>query len=143
MLDLKRVRRGSGLFLLLAILIGLAYSCWADDVLVVHYKRYGGDYDGWTLWTWDDKTDQDPQELERVGQDESGLIFAVTKSEYGDGTQIGLLPKYKEWESKDPPDRIWTADMGDTVWILAGNPDLQTSQPDEGPTGKDVGDEIT
>jgi pullulanase len=143
MRGLERVRKGPGLLLVFLILLGLAHTCLADDVLVVHYKRYGGDYDGWTLWTWDDKTDQDSQELERVGRDESGLIFKVTRSEYGDGTQIGLLPKYKEWESKDPPDRIWTADMGDTVWLLAGNPNLQTSQPDEGPMGKDVGDVIT
>jgi len=135
--------KGLGFLAVLAILIGSIQTCLADDVLVVHYKRYGGDYDGWTLWTWDDKTDQDSQEIERVGQGEFGLIFKLNKTEYGDGTQIGLLPKYKDWESKDPPDRIWTPEMGDTVWILAGNPDLETSKPDEGPTGKDVGEVIT
>jgi pullulanase len=143
MRGLERVRKGSVLIVGLATLLCLAYACWADDVLVVHYKRYGGDYDGWTLWTWDDKTDLDSQELVRAGQDEFGLIFKVTKSEYGDGTQIGLLPKYKDWESKDPPDRIWTPDMGDTVWILAGDPALKTSQPDQESVGKDVGDVIT
>jgi len=143
MRDLKRLGKGIGLLLVLAVLAGLAETCLADDVLVVHYKRYGGDYEGWTLWTWDDKMDQDSQEIERAGQGELGLIFKLNKSEYGDGTQIGLLPKYKDWESKDPPDRIWTTEMGDTVWILAGNPELQTSQPDQGPAGKDVGEVIT
>jgi pullulanase len=143
MRGLQYVKRAPGLFLAVAILAGLAHFCWADDALVVHYKRLGGDYDGWTLWTWDDKTDQDSRELTQTGKDDFGLIFSVPKTEYGDGTQIGLLPKYKDWESKDPPDRVWTPDMGDTVWILAGNPQLLTTQPSEGSMGKDVGDVIT
>jgi pullulanase len=101
------------------------------DILVVHYHRYDGQYDDWTLWTWDAVSGQDSQELEREGEDDYGLIFHVIKSEYGTGNRIGLLPKFREWESKDPPDRIWTPDMGDEVWILSGHPELFTSQPGE------------
>jgi pullulanase len=142
MRGLQCLRRAPGLLLVLALLVGLVHACRADDVLVVHYKRYGGDYDSWTLWTWDDKTDLDSKELQRAGQDDFGLIFKVTKSDYGDGKQIGLLPKYKDWESKDPPDRVWTPDMGDTVWILSGDPKIHTSQPSEESMPK-VGEVIT
>lgn len=134
--------------ILVALLVTLAatastYAGVSADSLTVHYKRFGGDYDEWTLWTWDDKTDMDSKELEAAGRDDFGLIFRVTKSDYGDGTQIGLLPKFREWESKDPPDRIWTEDMGDEVWVLAGNPKLFMSQPGEGSMAKDVGPVIT
>jgi pullulanase len=120
-----------------------AYAEGAGEIITVHYKRFGGDYDDWTLWTWDDKADMDSKELERAGQDDFGLVFRVTRSDYGDGTQIGLLPKFREWESKDPPDRIWTEDMGDEVWILGGNPELFTTQPGEASMGKDIGPVIT
>ncbi len=133
----------SALLIGLAAVLATASLGASEEVLTVHYQRYSGDYGDWTLWTWDDKTDLDSKELESVGNDDFGLIFMVTKSDYGDGTQIGLLPKFKEWESKDPPDRIWTADMGDEVWILSGNPKLYTSQPGGDLMGKDVGTILT
>jgi pullulanase len=136
-------RKGLAVLLGLALTLVMVHPSPAGEVLVVHYHRYGGDYDNWTLWTWDGKTDMDSQEIERAGSDDFGLIFHVNKSEYGDGTQIGLLPKYKEWESKDVPDRIWTADTGDTVWILSGDPRLYASKPSEGPMGEKAGPVVT
>jgi len=132
---------------IVAVLLVLSFTlsalATADDVLVVHYKRHTGDYDGWTLWTWDAASGQASQELERTGEDDFGLVFELTRADYGDGTQMGLLPKYMEWESKDPPDRIWTADMGDEVWILSGLPQLFTEQPGEEAMGTDTGDMLT
>jgi pullulanase len=136
-------RAGLAAVLAAMLLLTLAGISNGGDTLTVHYKRYAGDYDDWTLWTWDDKTDTGSQELTAVSKDDQGLVFHVVKSEYGDGTQIGLLPKFRDWESKDPPDRIWTAGMGDEVWILQGNPDLFTEQPGEDVMGKDVGPVIT
>ncbi len=106
------------------------------DTLIVHYKRYGDDYQDWTLWTWDDKTDLDSREIEPAGKDDFGLIFFVIKSNYGDGSQIGLLPKFRQWESKDPPDRIWLPELGDEVWILSGHPKLFNRIPGEELMGK-------
>ncbi len=130
-------------FLLIVLFATLTCALGAGDTLVVHYHRYGGDYDDWTLWTWDDKTDQDSKELRAVGRDEFGLIFHVNKPDYGDGTQIGLLPKYKDWVSKDPPDRIWTPELGDEVWILSGYPSLFASKPGEEMMGKEIPKTIT
>jgi pullulanase len=132
-----------GVCLAAAVVLTAAYAGASEETLIVHYKRAGGDYDDWTLWTWDDKTELDSKDLEAVGQDEDGLIFHVAKADYGDGTQIGLLPKFREWESKDAPDRVWTPDMGDEVWILAGNPRLISEKPGEELMGKDVGDVVT
>jgi pullulanase len=104
-----------------------------ESHFAVHYHRHSGDHEGWTLWTWDDKTDQDSHELEAVGQDDFGLVFLVDRALYGDGLQVGLLPKFGNWEGKDAPDRIWTPDMGNEVWILSGLPKLFPERPDIGP----------
>lgn len=106
------------------------------DTLTVHYNRYADDYQDWTLWTWDDKTDLDSREIEPASKDDFGLIFYVIKSNYGDGSQIGLLPKFREWESKDPPDRIWIPELGDEVWILSGHPKIFNERPSEELMGK-------
>ena len=99
----------------------------------VHYHRPEEDYGGWTLWTWDDKTEKDSQELRAEGQDDFGLIFKVAKKNYGDGLQIGVLPKYGNWADKDAPDRIWFPFIGDEVWIVSGDPELHDERPDTSP----------
>jgi len=100
---------------------------------IVHYNRHAGDYDGWTLWTWDDKTEQDSRELKPAGKDDFGVYFDVDAALYGDGLQVGVLPKFGNWESKDAPDRIWTPDLGTHVWILSGHPKLFSEMPDISP----------
>ena len=102
-----------------------------ETTLIVHYQRSDGRYEGWTLWTWDDATDGDSRELQAVEEDAGGLIFHVPIDQYGTGSRIGLLPKYGDWESKDPPDRIWTPEMGSEVWIMGGYPKLLTEKPEE------------
>ena len=123
----------SSSFLILCLLLIFSWTpgCTAQEAeLTVHYLRPAGDYEGWTLWTWDDGTQGDSQELEAVGRDEDDLIFHVLKEEYGDGTRIGLLPKFGDWDSKDAPDRLWMPGMGDEVWILAGYPKLLSERPE-------------
>jgi pullulanase len=141
-------RRYRTVYVLLVAIVQIAVLASAglgDDeaMLVVHYKRYAGDYDDWTLWTWDANTGQDPRELKAVALDDYGLVFNVPRAEYGAGTQIGLLPKFREWESKDPPDRIWKNDMGDEVWILSGHPMLFTAEPSDEMVGEEVGPVLT
>jgi pullulanase len=122
---------------------GSARSIGQEEVLVVHYLRPAGDYEGWTLWVWDDKTEGDSQELAVEGQDDDGLIFEVVKRDYGDGSTIGLLPKFGNWESKDHPDRVWTPELGDEVWILAGFPKLLSEKPDMSKTEDRGGSQVT
>jgi len=126
-----------------ALIMWVALPAFGGDILTVHYKRYAGDYEGWTLWTWDAEAGQNPQEIEAADRDDYGLIFRVVKSDYGDGKSVGLLPKFGDWASKDPPDRIWNTEMDDEVWILSGYPELFTNQPGEDLMGKEVGSVIT
>jgi hypothetical protein len=48
---------------------------------VVHYKRPGGDYDGWTLWAWDGPLEPlqhwESSVLPEPGQDEFGAVYKV------------------------------------------------------------------
>ncbi|HVP57758.1 MAG TPA: type I pullulanase [bacterium] len=130
-------------WLLLTLWLAPVGARAAGDILTVHYGRPGGDYADWTLWTWNAHNGQDSRELKADGKDDFGLVFHVTRADYGDGTQIGLLPKYREWASKDPPDRIWMQEMGNEVWILAGNPGLFKEKPSEDLMGKQTGPTLT
>ncbi len=121
----------------------VAQSTIAEDTLVVHYGRPAGDYESWTLWVWDDNTEGDSHDLEAVDEDDFGLVFHVLRSEYGDGSKIGFLPKFKEWESEDPPDRVWTPDQGKEVWIVSGQQKLFTQQPGEDRMGQETGPIVT
>ncbi len=132
-----------GLLVFFSTRLNPAPSIAADDTLIVHYGRYSTDYENWTLWTWDVKTGQNSKEIKSVGKDEFGLIFRVLKADYGDGTQIGFLPKFQEWVSKDPPDRIWKSEMGNEVWLLSGYPDLFKEKPSEDRMGKQAGPTLT
>ena len=129
----------------LSLMLWVAASgvCAAGDILTVHYGPTSGDYDNWTLWTWDARNGQNSQDLKADGKDDFGLIFKVVKTGYGDGTEIGLLPKYLEWVSKDPPDRTWMQEMGDEVWIVTGNPGLFKEKPSEDLMGKQSGPTLT
>jgi len=106
-----------------------------DNILRVHYHRYDGNYDEWNLWTWDETTQSQSQAVQSNNKDRYGLLFVLDKNNYGNGTAIGLLPRKgqpsesEKWD-KDAPDRIWTAGLGNEVWILQGEPQLFIAPPD-------------
>lgn len=105
-----------------------------DDTLRVHYHRYDNNYDGWNLWTWNSKTSSHGKAVQPlVKQDEYGLVFILGKKEYGNAEALGLLPRLRNWELKDDPDRIWKPEMGNEVWILQGESDLFTTPPNTDP----------
>lgn len=108
-----------------------------DRVLIVHYHRYDGEYDGATLWTWDEHLTRAPadNELVPVGHDRDGLIYQLDTALYGQpGDAIGLLPRrHRSWAHKDGGDRMWRATMGYDVWIVQGGSDVMTRKPDLSP----------
>ncbi|MDX1973284.1 MAG: type I pullulanase [Candidatus Sumerlaeia bacterium] len=108
-----------------------------EQLLKVHYHRFDNAYSELTLWTWDlahnglyHATDVDP-----VGVDDFGVTFLLNPFEYisrgKDNAPIGLLPRrFKNWDKKDGPDRIWQPNMGNEVWIIQGRNTVYTKQPD-------------
>ncbi len=129
------------IFLFLGIINFLFFSkgVGADmDSFVVHYFRFDGDYKDWTLWTWNAVNHQTTKEINKEvtssGQDADGLKFVVQKNDYAGATDIGVLPKYHNWDSKDGPDRVYSSTMGNEVWIIQGDPHLFTNKPDVRPS---------
>ncbi len=45
---------------------------------------------------------------------------------------INFLPKYKNWEAKDDPNRFWTRTMPGEIWILEGEAKVFDYQPETG-----------
>lgn len=91
-------------FFLWGLLLFSGVTVQADPserlVLDIHYTRYDGDYEDWSLWLWMD------------GAEGREYAFSETSGEGGTGTQVvlenvdantkvGTLIKYKDWEKKD------------------------------------------
>ena len=74
------------------------------NTLTIHYHRYDSKYNDWTLWTW---LDHFNLEVNAVKKDTFGLIFALDMKKYPTRGNISFIPKYKNWERKDAPNRIW------------------------------------
>ncbi len=100
----------------------------ADSVLV-HYHRYDLSYKNWTLWTWLDET---KIELQAAKQDSFGLVFKLDVDVYPAMGSINFLPKYKNWENKDDPNRSWSRSMPHEIWILEGEAKVFNNQPGTG-----------
>jgi len=100
------------------------------QTLTVHYHRYDGAYQNWTLWTWSENFST---EIKATGQDDYGLIFNLDLSIYPNPKTIGLLPKYGSWERKDDPDRYWKPNSHHEVWLLQGDETVYNSRPDISP----------
>lgn len=77
------------------------------ESLKINYKRINSDYEGWKLWIWDKSEGKVGFELLPEGKNDFGLVFKLDLDKYGlMNKEIGILPKYGNWESKEAFDRI-------------------------------------
>ena len=133
--NLKRLKWMRIIILLSAIIL-MHGLIWAKEPaptmseIKVHYYRYDGDYAGWTLWTWNALSNTSSKEITAISQDTDGLEFVVRTDGYGAGSQVGLLPKYRNWDDKDSPDRVYKPNLGKEFWIVQGDPVFYTTKPD-------------
>lgn len=93
-----------GIFLMAGLLVMGGFSVQAEPLkeltLDIHYIRYEGDYEDWSLWLWTDGTDG--KEYAFPGTSEEGWATAgITLKNVDENTRIGTLLKYKDWEKKD------------------------------------------
>jgi len=100
----------------------------AAQLLVVHYARIDGQYDGWNVWAW--PADRDGASFAFGDRDDFGRIAVVPLKERTD--RVGLIVRKGEWEQKDgDQDRYVT--LGDRpvteVWLVAGDPKVHESRP--------------
>lgn len=98
--------------------------------IIVHYHRYDNQYTGWNLWTW---VDQKNIEVQPTGNDDFGIVYTLNIDQYPPKGNIGLLPKYKEWERRDDSNRYWSRAMPAEIWILQGDATIYVQKPDTEP----------
>lgn len=119
-------------FLIVLILVVTLVPPAAAHEVTVHYHRPDADYDGWTLWTWNPDAGV-PKEISQSGRDDYGVIFRMNTEDYNSPTRIGTLPKLRNWDAKDDPDRFWTPSHGNDVYVLSADKTLHTVVPDVRP----------
>jgi len=61
------------------------------------------------------------------------LIFRIDLAKYPPQGNIGILPKFTDWEQKDIPERFWNHSMPNEVWIFQEDGTLYLRQPDTAP----------
>ena len=102
--------------------------------LRIHYHRYGGYYDGISLWTWNDNSEVPPTEIFEIGRDEFGLIFDLDKADYGvdvDTLRIGILPRRGgDWSLKEDDNKYWDSSFGNEVYLIGTVNYIWKERPD-------------
>lgn len=113
-----------------------------EDLLIVHYHRYDGNYEKAGLWTWDGRDQRSPEgddaEVLASGRTDYGVYFVLDPSRYGnddsDKERIGFIPRlYQSWDHKDGTDRYWTPDQGREVWLIGNDPAIYSEEPSTKP----------
>lgn len=100
------------------------------DTLTIHYHRYDNKYKNWALWTW---LDEYKKEIISTSKDKYGLIFKINIDDYPLKGNINFVPKFKDWQKKDAPDRYWVRTTPTEIWLLQGIESIFYDKPDTQP----------
>ncbi|OAA31194.1 pullulanase [Kosmotoga arenicorallina S304] len=102
------------------------------SVLILHYHRYDGNYDGWNLWIWPHKPESlAGKSYEFDHEDDFGPFAIITFDEKWE--ELGFIVRLGEWEKKDVnADRfVKIPENGIAeIWVLEGEMDFYID-PDE------------
>ena len=93
----------------------------AGALLVVHYRRADGDYDGWNLWCW--PSGQEGRAFAFSGKDAFGRYAVVPFDVRPEGA--GFIVRQGDWQAKDVDgDRgvSFADDPVQEVWLVSGDP---------------------
>jgi pullulanase len=137
----KAMATGLSLLLLSSLFFTLPMQTVAQEEgetvdVTVHYWRFGGDYDGWNLWSWAEG--KEGQAFSFTDEDSYGKIARFQISGLGKEDRIGLLPRRStpenDWADKDFTDRFitdWDRETNQVeVWILQGEDTVYYSEAD-------------
>ncbi|HOI34584.1 MAG TPA: type I pullulanase [Mesotoga infera] len=100
----------------------------AETVLIIHYHRYSGNYDGWNLWVWPNMpTSMDGKSYIFDRSDEFGVVSTVKFS--NKHTRLGYIVRLNDWQAKDVnADRF--VDIPESgvaeIWLIEGEYDHVT-----------------
>jgi pullulanase len=96
-----------------------------SSVLVVHYRRPSGDYEGWNLWCWPGGGEGKAHAFDR--HDEFGRCAVITFDTAPTGA--GFIVRQGDWQAKDiEGDRGVSFESSplQEVWLLSGDPKVYT-----------------
>ncbi len=111
----------------------------AQRVVVVHYLRPDGAYDGWNLWAWPNDGGGEAHAFGE-GEGERGVTAVVPVRNDG-AARLGFLVRKHEWQAKDiDTDRfVELPDQGVAeVWLVSGDPTVYLSPDRVQPEAKSV-----
>jgi pullulanase len=120
-----KARRG---ILFPAALLGaiLLLSCGGGRRLVLHYYRYGGDYEGWNVWAW--PAGGTGESFGFGPPDAGGFVTALIPAKGELGVIVRRSAGGNEWAEKDgDTDRFVS---GGEVWLVQNDPEVYTEKPD-------------
>ena len=88
-------------------LLPLVQADAAEQIQVnIHYHRFGGDYDGWNIWSW--LSGKEGARYEFNGEDEFGKVATFNMDVDAGTNEIGFIVRYStesnDWEQKDTTD---------------------------------------
>ncbi|MEW6013678.1 MAG: pullulanase-associated domain-containing protein, partial [Elusimicrobiota bacterium] len=96
--------------------------------LTINYQRVNDDYDGWKLWVWDKTENKNGFEINPATKTDFGIKFVLDLNKNNLlNKEIGILPKYGNWEKKESFDRILNHSGENEIFILEGDPKIYKS----------------
>lgn len=121
MINLKKI------FFCFYYLLFVGANLMAEN-LIVHYNRIEDDYDGWKLWVWNKTDSKEGFEVTQYGKDSFGVYFFIDIEKEGlSNKEIGLLPKYGDWEKKESFDRVFKHNNEKEIFIVEGDTNVYRS----------------
>ncbi|MCG2725055.1 MAG: type I pullulanase [Elusimicrobia bacterium] len=109
----------------------MTINAYAVEKLAVHYSRIDSDYEGWTMWVWNEEDKKEGFEIMPSSFDEFGAFFEIDIKKHSLKEKvIGLLPKYKIWEDKEVSEKIVDTKKHSVVYILQGEEKPYFSAPE-------------
>lgn len=109
----------------------MGFNVYSEKTLTVHYNRLNGDYENWSLWVWNEQEKREGFDVLPHGKDDFGAIFEINLDKNNlSGKLAGFLPKYKNWEKKDGPDRFLKLKKVKKIYILEGDKDIYFKPPE-------------
>jgi pullulanase len=98
----------------------------ADRLLVLHYHRPDGNYDGWNLWAWHEQAEGSEVRFDHPSPFGRYAIVPLG----ADGVEnVGFIIRRGNWEQKDHDADRYAAIADDTIterWAVSGDPKLYT-----------------
>jgi len=109
----------------------MSMNLYAQGELIVHYNRLKGDYTGWNLWVWNEEDKKAGLEIALSGSDAYGAVYKMDLEHLElAGKTIGILPRYKNWEDKDGPDRLYKKASAGGIFLAEGDSAIYMSPPE-------------